>query len=691
MNACCLKITIYYKKDEYYGKYQAVCLYLVSDSLNYKVMKQNYIVLICLIFISSNSFFGQIVNEGKFQVMEDTEVYFGSEYTNKSDANHYNEGDLHLNHNFINNGTTSRSISGTTYFDSATNAIQTISGSTKEIYFYNLEVANSLTGVSVVDEFGLFVTNEVILSNGDLRLVGEAQLLQENNIVNSGAGNLLRDQQGTSSTYAYNYWSSPVTTGGVFKFNGGLFDGTDYSVNPFTPKQFLFNSGSPYNGIPSVVDSSGNVITAATINESWLYTYSPNSSGYAGWDKIYKNSEIAPGIGYSMKGTGANYQNYTYKGIPNNGNYSSSMVNEGQTVLLGNPYPSALSVSEFITDNLAIINQINLWVDGGSSSHVLASYQGAYATRNILGGVPPLVPDGISNIGDAAQKEPGEYIAVGQGFFVGVTGNGMIAFKNSQRAFVTENEDSEFLKPTKQIIVNESKTNLTENSIIRIGYKDPSGSHRQILLGFVPNSDVDMNFNPGYDAFMVDPRADELFFIIENDLTKKYAIQGVGSFDHLCKIPLGLLISEVGEHTIMLDEAENFSETVYVYDKVLKRTYNLNEADLRVDLPAETYLDRFELVFEPVILEKEQESEAMLDNQGMNVYCNDYNNIVINNQSALEIKQVQVFNTVGQQLIQLKGDTFYKGDNYIPFNYPKGVYLIIVDSNEGLQSYKVIN
>jgi len=42
--------------------------------------------------------FGQIVNEGTFTIMNGTEVYFGNEYTNKSGANHNNEGNLHLNH-----------------------------------------------------------------------------------------------------------------------------------------------------------------------------------------------------------------------------------------------------------------------------------------------------------------------------------------------------------------------------------------------------------------------------------------------------------------------------------------------------------------------------------------------------------------------------------------------------------------
>ncbi|MFD1293275.1 T9SS type A sorting domain-containing protein [Lutibacter holmesii] len=653
-------------------------------------MKQNYIVLICLIFISSNSFFGQIVNEGELQITEYTVVYFGDEYTNKSAANHNNNGSLHLNHNFINNGYTA-STSGTTYFNSATNVIQTISGSSNECSFYNLEIDNSLLGVTVTDNFGLFVTNEVVLTNGDLRLFGEAQLLQENNVENSGTGSLLRDQQGTSSTYAYNYWSSPVTNVGSFKLNGGLFDGTDFELNPFSPKQILFNSGSPYNGVPSVIDVSGSVLTAATINETWLYTYSPNSSGYGGWDKINKNSELAPGIGYSMKGTGASSQNYTYKGIPNNGNYNSPFINEGETILLGNPYPSALNVSTFITENVAIINQVNFWIDGGSNSHVLASYKGGYATRNNLAGAPPVFPEGISDVGDAAGKIPGEYIAVGQGFFVKATGDGEIAFTNSQREFETEKGDSEFLKSTKETEVADLETNLLEKSIVRIGYKDPSESHRQIVLGFVPNSTADMSFNPGYDAFMVDPRDDELFFIIENDLTKKYIIQAVGNFDYSYKIPLGLLISEVGEHMVMLDGVENFTETVYVFDKVLNKTYVLNEEGLRLNLPVGSYLDRFQLVFESVVLEKNQNTEELASDQSLKVYCNKYQNIVINNQTDLEVKEVQVFNTIGQQLIQVKTEMFQTGNNYIPFNYPKGVYLINIHSNKGLKSYKVIN
>ena len=101
-------------------------------------MKKFYFFLSTLYFSYLVPVFGQIVNEGTFKIMNGTEVYFGNEYTNKSGANHNNEGNLHLNHNFINNGTTSVPTSGTTYFNSSINTTQSISGSTNSCNFYNL-------------------------------------------------------------------------------------------------------------------------------------------------------------------------------------------------------------------------------------------------------------------------------------------------------------------------------------------------------------------------------------------------------------------------------------------------------------------------------------------------------------------------------------------------------------------------
>jgi hypothetical protein len=636
-------------------------------------MKQKYISFLCFYFISVTTIFSQIVNDGTFKIEPSTTVYFGEQYTNN--ATHDNDGNLHLKGNFINNGTTT-STAGTTFFESS--STQTITGSSSEVSFYNLEINNSSLGVSVVDNFGLFVENTVALTSGDLRLVNEAQLIQTNNVANAGTGKLLRDQQGISSTTGYNYWASPVHTSGTFSLNGGLFDGTDASINSFTPQQVLFNSGTPYNGVPATVDGSGNVTTPLAITTDWLYTYPAG----VGWNKIDQNTALNPGQGFSMKGTGAVNQNYVFKGTPNNGNYSFSIAS-GQNLLIGNPYPSALDSYQFIDDNISVLDKIEFWVDGGSSSHYSSDYLGGYAVGNKTGGVAASVIASISGLGTASGILPERYIAVGQGFFIEATGAGTsINFNNAQRAFVTEGAgSSDFYKTTKSKAVAET------NSYIRVGYEDPEGFHRQLLLGFLPNSEANVAYNRGYDALMSGPREDELFFIIENNLEKKYVIQGVGAFNQDDEFPLGLIITEEGIHKIMIDAVENFSKSVYIKDNILNTTYNISTSNFTPNLPPGEYLDRFKLVFN-------QKEDNSLDEEdtvaATQVYYNN-KHLIINKPNNLKLNNVHIYNMLGQQLMSISDSLLTQSQITIPFQYKLGMYLVLVESNEGNKAFKIIN
>ena len=362
---------------------------------------QKYLIISCFIF--SSTILSQIVNEGTLHVEPSTTVYFGEEYTNKTTGTHNNHGDLYLNNNFINNGITS-AISGNTFFNSSTNNIQTISGSSNTINFYNLSIDNSLTGVNVADNFGLIVGNAVDLLDGDLRLTGDAQLIQTHtgtDINSSVLGKLLKNQQGNSSVYAYNYWSSPVNNSGTFSVSGSFFDGTDTSLNPFTPQQVLVSSASPFNGAPSVLDGGGNVTTPLTISSRWLFKYIQDGGNPANWIKLDENTAINPGEGYTMKGTNTAdaTQNYVFKGVPNDGTYQFAIDTE-EYLLLGNPYPSAIDTDEFIKDNISVSSGGNaatdiiygtlyFWVDGGSISHNTSDFYGGYATRNLTAGAPP--------------------------------------------------------------------------------------------------------------------------------------------------------------------------------------------------------------------------------------------------------------------------------------------------------------
>lgn len=649
-------------------------------------MKQNYFVFFVLFFICKFLGYSQMVNEGILQINPLTTVYFGDEYTNKSTGIHNNEGELHLNHNFINNGTTTAATTSTTHFTSSA-VIQEIKGSSLKVNFYNLVVNNTLKGVSVIDAFELNVANAVTLTNGDLRLVGESQLVQTHagsTLNTSTNGKLLRDQQGISTTTGYNYWSSPVTTSDLtFKLNEGLYDGTDANTNPFAPAMVQYTTGL-----------DGLATTPITISERWLYTYYPDITGYAGWDKIYRNSPIKPGEGFTMKGTGAANQNYVFKGLPNDGDYTFTIA-LGQAALLGNPYPSAMDSRKFIDDNLSV-NQIEIWMDGGSDTHYLADYEGGYGVLNNTGGVAASVPSGILDLGTTFGVIPERYLAVGQGFFVEAVANNDIIFNNSQRKFKTESvilDESNFYKTSKTKNTDQDK-NTDNERFIRIGYEDPEKFHRQLLLGFLPGSTADLNFNRGYDALMSGPRADELFFIIENDVTKKYVIQGVNAFDEAYEFPLGLIINEVGEHSMMLDGVENFTGKVYIKDVLANIIYDLTKGNFYPNLPPGTYLDRFKLVFRDksaVIVAEDLNPDFPILVEKTSVYYHENESLIVRTKNDLQVNNITVYNILGQQIKLVSDNMLGKSVFSIPFQYPKGVYVVIVDSDLGKETFKIIN
>ncbi|WP_142786338.1 T9SS type A sorting domain-containing protein [Changchengzhania lutea] len=649
---------------------------------------KKYLLLSVLYF--SCIFFGfpQIVNMGDLHINPLTVVYFGSDYTNN--GVHNNEGDLYLNSHFINNGTTS-STSGTTFFKSAVNNTLTISGTTASIHFYNLEVnvtGINKKGVSVPDGFGLYVENSLILESGDLRLVGDAQLVQTHTGASANTavlGTLLKDQQGVSTAYAYNYWASPVTNSGSFSMLGGLFDGTDANVNPFTPQQVSFNMGSPFNGTPSITDGGGTVTTPLEISTTWLYTYSRGSGSYADWIQIDENSTLAPGEGYTMKGTNTvdPLQNYVLKGTPNDGTYLLP-ISAGESSLIGNPYPSAIDSHKFINDNMALFNgTLYFWVDGSSMSHNLSDYLGGYATRNLTGGTPPSVASSqISGIGDAGSiTPPTQYMSVGQGFFIDATATGNIVFDNSQRVFKTESSgDSKYYKSSA------NKKTAPDDSYVRIGYEDPEGFHRQLLLGFLPNSTADLNYNLGYDSEISDVREDELFYIIDDNLMKKHVIQGVGTFDELYEFPLGLIITEAGTHTIMLDAVENFSGPVYIKDHVSNTTQSLSASHFDLNLAPGDYLDRFSIVFKP----QEVLNNDAFEPKNIRVNYDGMDNIKIINKKQIKLIDISVFNILGQKIIDMNPDVLTQKDMTIPLPYSDGLYLVRIESSQSKETYKIL-
>ncbi|QBZ97669.1 Ig-like domain-containing protein [Flavobacterium sangjuense] len=593
---------------------------------------------------------------------------------------------------------------GTVTFNGATlNQIQNINAGIKtNEAFHNLTLNNSngAKGISVVNGFELTVANELSLLSGDLRLVGEAQIVQNGTVANpsAGTGKILKDQQGNRSSYHYNYWSSPVSTNGTnYTIGGVLRDGTDSSTNSFNPSAITFGDGAYF--------ADGAITTPVKLGNRWMFKYTSVSTVYAGWQYVGSTGTIGIGEGFTMKGvTGiapfTTPQNYVFVGKPNNGTIPLS-ISLNQSYLVGNPYPSALDADEFIKDNIkdgagrAASNIFNgalyFWDHFGGQSHILNQYIGGYSTYTLMGGVVAISNDPLINANGAmGTRVPKRHIPVAQGFFIGtgsnaaLTGNnpglstpvtgGTINFKNTQRAFKVESvSNSVFFRSNNR---NQTTNDDIDNrQKIRLLYQSPSNIHRQILVGVDENTTS--FFDVGYDAPIIDENADDLYW---KTTDAKLTIQAVSDFNTDQILPLGLKASTSGTYTIKVDTLENISEDtqLYIHDAETGMDYDIKNDDFSISLPIGIYNDRFSLRFSGNALGTYNPSQ----NSSPIIYFTNSNDVLHINTKEI-IKTVKLYNILGQFISENKIDNLGSENIEIPYkNLASGNYIVKVITEE---------
>ncbi len=618
--------------------------------------------------------------------------------------------DLYVSRDWKNSGTFT-SGTGTVTFNGATlNQTQNINSGIKTnetFYNFTLNNSNGAKGISLVDGFALTVANNLSLLSGDLRLIGEAQLVQSGLAANpsTGTGRILKDQQGTQSSFHYNYWSSPVTTNGInYTVGGVLKDGTNSTANPYGTTAITFGSG--------VTFADGALTSPIKISSDWIYKYTSVSTVYAGWEYVGDTGTIKPGEGFTMKGnSGASvnttYQNYTFVGKPNNGTIGLNIA-LNQSYLVGNPYPSALDADEFIKDNImdgqgrAASNIFNgalyFWDHFGGTNHVLSGYVGGYATYSLMGGVVGISDDPLINANDAmGTKVPTKYIPVAQGFFIGtsaltlttnnpnlttpVTG-GTINFKNSQRVFKTETSgNSVFFKNN----TNHVATTDDNRAKIRLTFQSPSGLFRQLLVGTDENTSN--SFDIGYDAAMIDANTEDMYWSIDGG---KFTIQAVPNFNEDEIIPFGIVTENEGLTTVSVTELENLPEStpLFIHDNVTGIDYDIRNSDFTIALPIGNYTDRFSLRFTGQTL-------GTTTQTALNpiVYFTNSNNTlnIKTNTLTNNLKTVVLYNLLGQSISNytLNNDS---QDIHIPIsNIASGTYIVKISTDSGSSfSQKII-
>ncbi|MDI1304225.1 MAG: T9SS type A sorting domain-containing protein [bacterium] len=607
-----------------------------------------------------------------------------------------------------------------------------------------VKIKNNVTSVGNKTVLGLFVegtdatTYKTLSANNDTKvqvshylkldglidLKGRSQLVQtiDSELDATSKGFIKRDQQGTSNKYNYNYWSSPV--GPI----NAISNNNNYTVAE------VFKDGTttelPKN-IQWIPDYDGNQSSPLSLSTYWLYKFK-NGTEYADWKHFTETEGINPSQGFTLKGAGAVdlnntiTQNYTFVGKPYNGLINSNSVLSDNLFLVGNPYPSALNAFEFIKDNIAVANGGNNTknlIDGTlyfwqhsptNNTHYLAGYTGGYATLTLTGEVLsyalPVAPTGIAGVGTST-KLSYQYIPVGQGFFVnGSTditdpAGEKIIFNNNQRAFVKENDVDDLSVPIsntlfkmapkksyKAAIIDHFKDNSNDavynnyNTKIRIGFNSANNYHRQLLIGFMDDLATD-GIDRGYDGYQIDTQRNDLYFLIDDS---EYTIQGVGAFDVNKSYPLGVKTDTIGNVQFMVDSKEFLAvnQKVYIHDKETSVYYDITDKAADVNLPAGTYDNRFELTF------KTNKTLSIGENEVTESSVIVYNDekkkkLVISKNQSIDIKEVSIYNMIGQQLSTLK--KVPNGTSIeIPFNVERGVYLVKIITTEGVVSKKVL-
>ncbi|MGY5351378.1 hypothetical protein ACXGQW_02190 [Wenyingzhuangia sp. IMCC45533] len=490
-----------------------------------------------------------------------------------------------------------------------------------------LRVANGAK-VTVSDDEFLKVTN-TLNSNGSIYLEGDAELVQTDlTNTNSGSGQIFKIiDDATASEYRYNYFASPVNTSGSFTLSDNLKFNTGVTLGDNTNPSFTRS-----------LEGFG-----TSISTRWTHTLNNGGS----FLEIDEDETMAPGVGFTMKGTGVANQ-YNFIGSPNNGNINVP-ITTGNFLLTGNPYASTIDLEKFNDLNSSTLEGIvYLWDQPSGDVHATGVEDdlGGYAT--FMGGVGSGVGvsaatldmtdvDFSENGPNSGNNQPSGFAKPGQGFVVYATATGNVQFDNSLRDGVSFDGSRHFFK------ANSLKT-LT--SIIRLGFEytkaDGRIFHRQIATSLSGNS---LEKEAGKDAFMFDYFPNDAFWVIPED-EDRYVITSVPYASDDLVLPLGVVVENDKEITFKLDGVENYNGEVYLYDEVLKTITNIKKESHKVTLSNGEYRNRFSIMFN----NQGTLSNEFVDNKTKTLIRTDKNEIEVILEKG-NIKSIELYSLSGGRML----------------------------------------
>jgi len=560
----------------------------------------------------------------------DGTVQLYGNWTNNTETN-FNEGNSTIN--FI--GTTAQTVSSNTgsdtekFYNISLNNTNGVSFLSNNIHAAgDLHIINNTSPITVTANHYILAGNILKNDNNTHFIIqDDASFVQTKNgaDTNTGVNNSTFEIHKTTTPYVmydYTYWSSPVNSaaiGTVFSANNPNY------IYSFTTANFSDDNNGAYPQNTGAADSYDDT----------------------GDDWNLESGTMTKGKGYIVMGSGATFpvtaptlatstqsvvfENSTVNNgiIPinvsldlyNTTNGSGNSFNKNDN-LVGNPYPSAISASKFLTANPNLGGTIYFWThDTAISTGVVGpNYYNFtnddYATWNSSGGI-------AAHVGSPA---PTGNIASCQGFFVTATVAEQIHFDNDMRVI---NSNNLFYRPQNRIWLD-----FTNNN----------GLFRQILIGFFDDATDDKDRL--FDGLRLENGTNWDFYSQLNN--EKMAIQGLANFSTEKTIPLGVEIIQTGNFEISINHLEGYLEetSVYLKDNLLNITHDLKVSNYQVFINTTGNIDnRFELVF--------QRNTLNTDNITVNqsVFISNTPDDLIKVNATNKIKNIKAYDILGKLII----------------------------------------
>lgn len=396
------------------------------------------------------------------------------------------------------------------------------------------------------------VENAIVNSAGSNNFIVEnnANLIQTNAVANTGS---IKVKRNSNPLYRFDYtlWSSPVIGQNLKAFSSATLSNRFYTYNTAT------GANGDYEAVfPAQTEGTYNFVEG----KGYLIRTPDSHAAYV---------EGNPGTAINAEFAGVPYNQSV--------NVALSNANTGFN-LVGNPYPSAISISQLFSSNTdAIDGTIWFWRkrNGAVGS--------GYATSTGVG-VTSAQPE-------AAALNPNGVIGAGQGFFVkvksGATQN-TLNFSNTLRS------------TTGGSFFRNSNTNNVEKHRIWLNLSNGTDVIGQTLLGYMDGATSGIDYGIEGKYFNDSPVAFTSY--IQN---QEFAIQGRSlPFTSDDVVPMSFKTDVAGNYAITIDHVDGLfaaSQDVFLKDNFTGQIHNLKTSGYSFATETGVFNSRFEIVYRSLL------------------------------------------------------------------------------------------